>query len=164
MRVRTKTPTGLIARFYGRLTHGPADGGTRLSVVMEGGRTALTALFYGGTVATNCREMTPCDTGGRFGMPIRPKNGVFYDENSAFNTLRGWYGYFQHSKANVFPAMDGFVRRRLRSRLEKRRGHTRQGLGQAQQRWPNEWFAKHGLLSLVAEHEYTRTIVKLRTH
>ena len=79
-------------------------------------------------------------------------------------TLRGWYGYFQHSKANVFPAVDGFVRRRLRSLLEKRRGRTRQGLGAAHQRWPNAWFARRGLLSLTAEHEWTRTIVRLRTH
>ena len=79
-------------------------------------------------------------------------------------TLRGWYGYFQHSKANVFAAVDGYVRRRLRSVLEKRRGRTRQGLGAAHQRWPNEWFARRGLLSLAAEHEWTRTIVKLRTH
>jgi RNA-directed DNA polymerase len=79
-------------------------------------------------------------------------------------TLRGWYGYFQHSKANVFPTVDGYVRRRLRSLLEKRRGRTRQGLGAAQARWSNQWFAQHGLLSLAAEHEWTRTIVKLRTH
>ncbi len=79
-------------------------------------------------------------------------------------TLRGWYGYFQHSKSNVFPTVDGFVRRRLRSLLEKRRGRTRQGLGAAQHRWPNEWFAHCGLLSLKTEHEWTRTIVQLRTH
>jgi len=79
-------------------------------------------------------------------------------------TLRGWYGYFQHSKGNVFATVDGYVRRRLRSLLEKRRGHTRHGLGAAHQRWPNEWFACRGLLSLTAEHEWTRTIVKLRTH
>ena len=79
-------------------------------------------------------------------------------------TLRGWYGYFQHSKANTFGTVDGYVRRRLRSLLEKRRGRTRQGLGAAQQRWPNEWFARRGLLSLAAEHEWTRTIVALRTH
>jgi RNA-directed DNA polymerase len=79
-------------------------------------------------------------------------------------TLRGWYGYFQHSKANVFAAVDGYVRRRLRSLLEKRRGRTRQGLGAAHQRWPNAWFAARGLLSLKTEHEWTRTIVKLRTH
>jgi RNA-directed DNA polymerase len=59
-------------------------------------------------------------------------------------TLRGWYGYFQHSKANVFATMDGYVRGRLRSLLEKPRDHTRQGLGQAHHRWPNKWFAKHG--------------------
>ena len=44
-------------------------------------------------------------------------------------TLRGWYGYFQHSKANVFTSVDGYVRRRLRSLLQKRRGRTSQGLG-----------------------------------
>ena len=79
-------------------------------------------------------------------------------------TLRGWYGYFQHSKANVFPAVDGYVRRRLRSLLEKRRGRTRQGLGASHQRWPNKWFARCGLLNLTAEHKWTRTIVALRTH
>ena len=79
-------------------------------------------------------------------------------------SLRGWYGYFQHSQANVFAAVDGYVRRRLRSLLEKRRGRTRQGYGAAQQRWPNAWFAARGLLRLKAEHEWTRTIVKLRTH
>ena len=66
-------------------------------------------------------------------------------------SLRGWYGYFQHSKANTFATVDGYVRRRLRSLLEKRRGRTRQGLGAAQQRWPNEWFARCGLRSL-AQH------------
>jgi RNA-directed DNA polymerase len=79
-------------------------------------------------------------------------------------TLRGWYGYFQHSKDNVFPTVDSYVRRRLRSLLEKRRGRTRQGLGSAHQRWPNKWFARWGLLSLTAEHQWTRTIVALRTH
>lgn len=79
-------------------------------------------------------------------------------------SLRGWYGYFQHSKANVFPTVDGYVRRRLRSLLAKRHGYTRQGYGAAQQRWPNEWFAQCGLLSLKAEHEWARTIVQLRTH
>lgn len=79
-------------------------------------------------------------------------------------TLRGWYGYFQHSQGNVFAAVDGYVRRRLRSLLEKRRGRTRQGLGAAHQRWPNEWFARRGLLALAAEHEWRRTIVRLRTH
>ena len=79
-------------------------------------------------------------------------------------TLRGWYEYFQHSKGNVFASVDGYVRRRLRSLLEKRRSRTRQGLGTAHQRWPNEWLARRGLLSLAAAHEWTRTIAALRTH
>ena len=79
-------------------------------------------------------------------------------------SLRGWYGNCQHSQANTFATVDGYARRRLRSLLEKRRGHARQGLEAAQQRWPNEWFARRGLLSLAAEHEWTRTIVGLRTH
>jgi len=79
-------------------------------------------------------------------------------------TLRGWYAYFQHSKGRTFGDVDGFVRRRIRSLLEKRRGRTRQGLGRAHQRWPNAWFAHRGLLSLAAEHEWTRTIVALRNH
>ena len=79
-------------------------------------------------------------------------------------TLRGWFGYFQHSRASVFRNVDGYVRRRLRSVLQWRRDGRGKGYGAAHQRWPNEWFARHGLLSLVAEHAYMRTIVKLRTH
>jgi RNA-directed DNA polymerase len=79
-------------------------------------------------------------------------------------TWRGWYVYFQHSQANVFTTVAGYVRRRLRRLLEKRRGHARHGLGAAQQRWPHEWFARRGLRSLAAAHEWTRTIVSLRTH
>jgi RNA-directed DNA polymerase len=100
------------------------------------------------------REKIPRKAGGSLKAVIKGVN----------RTLRGWYEYFQHSHANVFPSVDGQVRRRLRSLLEKRRGHTRQGMGRANNRWPNKWFAKHGLLSLAALHEYTRTIVKLRTH
>ena len=79
-------------------------------------------------------------------------------------TLRGWYGSFQHSKANVFETVDGYVRRRMRSLLQWRLDGVGQGIGATQQRWPNEWFARCGLLSLKAEHEWTRTIVSLRTH
>ena len=79
-------------------------------------------------------------------------------------TLRGWYGYFQQSKANVFTNVDGFVRRRLRSLLQWRIDGRGSGKGEAHHRWPNEWFAQRGLLSLAAEHDWTRTIVRLRTH
>ena len=79
-------------------------------------------------------------------------------------TLRGWYGYFQHSKANTFTSVDGYVRRRLRSLLQWRLDGVGKGIGAPHQRWPNAWFARGGLLSLAAEHAWTRTIVKLRTH
>ena len=79
-------------------------------------------------------------------------------------TLRGWYGYFQHSKPNTFRNVDGYVRRRLRNLLQWRLDGVGKGWGHADHRWPNAWFAQNGLLSLAAEHEWTRTIVKLRTH
>lgn len=79
-------------------------------------------------------------------------------------SLRGWYEYFQHSKSNVFASVDGYVRRRLRSVLQWRLDGRGKGIGATHQRWPNEWFARRGLLSLAAEHEWTRTIVGLRTH
>jgi len=79
-------------------------------------------------------------------------------------TLRGWYGYFQHSRSSTFRSVDGYVRRRLRSLLQWRLDGVGKGIGEAHHRWPNAWFAHNGLLSLAAEHEWTRTIVKLRTH
>ena len=79
-------------------------------------------------------------------------------------TLRGWYQYFQHSQANTFAAVDGYVRRRLRRLLEQRHGRTRPGQGWAHRRGPKAWFAQRGLLSLAAEHAWTRTLVARRTH
>jgi RNA-directed DNA polymerase len=79
-------------------------------------------------------------------------------------TLRGWYGYFQHSQAPVFASVDGYVRHRLRSLLQWRLDGVGRGMGEAHHRWPNAWFAHSGLLSLKTEHEWTRTIVRLRTH
>jgi RNA-directed DNA polymerase len=79
-------------------------------------------------------------------------------------TLRGWYGYFQNSSAKTFEIVDGYVRRRLRSLLQWRRDGRGKGKGAVDQRWPNAWFAHCGLLSLKTEHEWTRTIVKLRKH
>ena len=64
-------------------------------------------------------------------------------------TLRGWYGYFQHATPGVFRAIDGFVRRRLRAILRKQ--EKRPGFGRCQadhQRWPNAYFAAHGLFTL----------------
>lgn len=77
-------------------------------------------------------------------------------------TLKGWFEYFKHSVRWTFEPVDGFVRRRLRSLLEKRRGHTRNGKGRAQNRYPNAWFAKRGLYSLSVAREMEVMIAAAR--
>lgn len=67
-------------------------------------------------------------------------------------TLRGWFGYFQHSYRATFGRVDSWVRMRLRSILRKRAGRKGCGRGRDHQRWPNAFFAKHGLYSLVTAH------------
>ena len=72
-------------------------------------------------------------------------------------TLRGWYGYFQHATPTAFRAIDGFVRRRLRAILRKQ--EKRPGFGRCEadhQRWPNAFFASHGLFTLSAVHAAAR--------
>jgi RNA-directed DNA polymerase len=65
-------------------------------------------------------------------------------------TLRGWFGYFQHSYHTTFPAVDSWIRGRLRSLLRKRAGRRGRGRGRDHQRWPNGYFAAHGYFSLEA--------------
>ncbi len=67
-------------------------------------------------------------------------------------TLRGWFGYFQHSCRSTFASVDRWVRMRLRSILRKRLGGQGHGYGQDHRRWPNAFFAEHGLYSLSAAH------------
>jgi RNA-directed DNA polymerase len=68
-------------------------------------------------------------------------------------SLKGWFNYFQHSSyANVFRDLDGWIRMRLRSILRKRRKRRGRGRGWDHQRWPNRFFAEHGLYSLVTAH------------
>jgi RNA-directed DNA polymerase len=73
-------------------------------------------------------------------------------------TLRGWFAYFKHSHPKTFHLMDGWIRRRLRSLLRKRLG--RKGIakvhGADHQRWPNAFFAAHGLFSLQDAHALAR--------
>lgn len=70
--------------------------------------------------------------------------------------MRGWYEYYKHSHNNVFPSIDGWVRMRLRSILRKRRKGNGRGRGADHQRWPNAYFAEHGLFSLQAAHATAR--------
>lgn len=82
-------------------------------------------------------------------------NGKSLDEIVAKlnRKLAGWFGYFKHSYKTTFPSLDGWIRRRLRSILRKRGG--RRGVcrnGSDNQRWPNAFFANHGLFSLTGAH------------
>ena len=63
-------------------------------------------------------------------------------------SLRGWYEYFKHSWKTTFPELDGYIRGRLRSILRKRNGRKGRGRGLDHTRYPNVFFAEHGLLSL----------------
>ena len=68
-------------------------------------------------------------------------------------TLQGWFVYYKHSYRTVFRSLDGWVRRRLRRILLKRRGKHGSGRSRrVHQSWPNEFFAKQGLYSLTMAH------------
>ena len=63
-------------------------------------------------------------------------------------TLGGWFEYFKHSHYTTFAPLDGWIRMRLRSILRRRRGGSGRGRGVDHVRWPNAFFAEHGLFSL----------------
>jgi RNA-directed DNA polymerase len=67
--------------------------------------------------------------------------------------LQGWFGYFKHANSYVFKSIDGYVRRRLRAILRKQQ--KRPGMGHNRkdhQRWPNAYFAEHGLFTMSEAH------------
>lgn len=68
-------------------------------------------------------------------------------------TLRGWFAYFQHCRPSwIYQNLDSWIRMRLRSLLRRRIGLTGRGRGQDNHRWPNRFFAEHGLFFLAAAH------------
>jgi RNA-directed DNA polymerase len=76
-------------------------------------------------------------------------------------TLRGWYNYFKFCSANsrAWERIDQWLRYRLRAILDKRRKggrSTQRGRGHAHYRWPNAYFAEHGLFSLVGAVKLVR--------
>ncbi len=62
--------------------------------------------------------------------------------------IRGWFEYFKHSNKDAFPALDIWIRMRLRSILRKRNRHKGRGRGFDHIRWPNKFFADLGLIDL----------------
>ena len=85
----------------------------------------------------------------------RRANGKSLDEIIAKlnSKLRGWYGYFKHSCKSTLTKQDGWIRRRLRTILNKREGRSRWKVTKRDhQRWPNAYFHAQGLFSLTAAH------------
>jgi RNA-directed DNA polymerase len=70
--------------------------------------------------------------------------------------LRGWFGYFKHSHRRVMSDLDGWIRGRLRSLLRQRRARRGIARGADHHRWPNLFFAEHGLFSLQHAHALAR--------
>jgi RNA-directed DNA polymerase len=71
--------------------------------------------------------------------------------------LRGWFAYFKQAAPSEFRLMDGFIRRRLRAILRKQ--EKRPGFGRCpndHQRWPNAFFADHGLFTLSTARYHAR--------
>ena len=75
---------------------------------------------------------------------------------------RGWFEYFKHtSYPRTFRSLDGWIRRRLRRILLKRhKKHHHSGLGTAHHRWPNAFFAEHGLFSMETAYARIRQSAK----
>jgi RNA-directed DNA polymerase len=71
-------------------------------------------------------------------------------------TLRGWFEYFQHSRATAFVPIDAWVRMRLRCILRHRLGRQGRGVRFAHHQWPCRFFAEQGLFSLVHAHAAVR--------
>ena len=71
-------------------------------------------------------------------------------------TLKGWFEYFKHSHKWAFKPLDQWLRMRLRSILRRRQKKRGRGRGSDHQRWPNAFFAAHGLFSLQDAHLQNR--------
>jgi RNA-directed DNA polymerase len=91
---------------------------------------------------TTLRAKTPRKSGRSLPCIIADVNRV----------LRGWFGYYKHSRPFVFAPLDRWVRQRLRAILRKRRKRRGVAKGWDFHRWPNAFFAEQGLYSLVAAH------------
>lgn len=73
-------------------------------------------------------------------------------------------GYRIIRYADDFSSVDGWVRRRLRSILRKRQKRKGNAKGNDNHRWPNSYFADHGLFSLKQAYELRRQSLICETH
>jgi len=78
----------------------------------------------------------------------RTRSGGILDIVAEINpVIRGWSNYFKHSRESALRAMDGYIRRRLRSILSRRLGLWCHITLSAHTRWPIAYFTEHGLFS-----------------
>ena len=95
------------------------------------------------TLRDTLRAKTPRSRGQSLAVIIEDVN----------RTTLGWFQYFQHSPRRTFTHLDAWVRMRLRSILRRRHRRSGRGRGRDHQRWPNAYFAAHGLFySLTTAH------------
>ena len=98
----------------------------------------------------------------KFKDAIRAKTKRSSGDSLAFivadlnQTLQGWFAYFQHSRPWIFGRLDSWIRQRLRAILRSRQKLDGCGRGRDHQRWPNDYFIRQGLLSLVNAHRLAR--------
>jgi RNA-directed DNA polymerase len=93
------------------------------------------------------REKTSRSRGDSLGRIIADLNPL----------LRGWFGYFKHARPRLFRRLDQLIRRRLRAVLRKQDKRPSMGQSEADhRRWPNAFFADHGLFTLHAAHATAR--------
>lgn len=93
-------------------------------------------------VKQTIRERTRRTSGESLSVIIRRLNEV----------LSGWSQYFSSAHGSIHKQLDQMSRRRLRAILAKRRKRPNWGGGSGHNRWPNAFFAEHGLLSLEEAH------------
>lgn len=92
----------------------------------------------------------------KFKESIRQKTGRLRPGNmrtiiaEVNRSLRGWFGYFQHSCRGTFEPLDKWVRGRLRTIERKRHKLQGRARGRDHQRWPNDYFTLLGLISLAS--------------
>jgi len=62
--------------------------------------------------------------------------------------IRGWFEYYKHSWHYTFPALDGWVRKRLRCILRRRQKKKGIAKGSSNFKWRNKFFEDNGFFSL----------------
>jgi RNA-directed DNA polymerase len=87
------------------------------------------------------RQLTPRKSGESLDCMIQRIN----------RTCLGWFNYFRHCHWTIFESYDAMIRKRLRRMLLKRHRRNSRRLSRTQ-RWPNAFFAAHGLYSLSEAH------------